>query len=189
MKRKWVLAGVALACLVTLSVAGTEDKWLHVRVEEGGEKGERVSINIPLDIVERMLPAISVDELQDGKLILDGLDDDLEGIDLRELAAAVRDAPDADFVRVESDDETVRVAKEGEFLVVRVEEGGRHSNETVRIRVPLPVVDALVGDDPNQLDLAEALRALSEYEGEPLVEVQSDDESVRIWIDSSDSGG
>ena len=127
----------------------------------------------------------SIDELQGGRL---QLDDELEGIDLRELAAALRDAPDAEFVTVESDDQTVRIAKEGEFLVVRVEERGKHSSEKVRVRMPLAVFDALFGGDENELDLLAALEVLGQYEGEALIDVESDDTSVRVWIDSSENG-
>jgi hypothetical protein len=179
-------ACIAVACLLALTAAVADDLWLHIRVEEDGGRGENVNVNIPLSMIESMLPLITVDELQEGKLHID--DDDLEGFDLRELVAAVREAPDADFVTVESEDETVRVAKEDDFLVIRADERGRHGDEKVRVRMPLAVVDALVGDDPNQLDLVAALRVLGEYEGEALVSVESDTESVRIWIDSSDSG-
>ena len=179
------LACVAGAVLVSLSSAATADKWLHVRVEEHGSRGEKVSVNVPLELVARMLPLISIDELQHGKL---NLDDDLEGIDLRALAAALRDAPDADFVTVESENESVRVAKEGEFLVVRVQEQGRHSDEKVRVRMPLAVVDALFGGAPHELDLVAALEALGEYSDGALVDVESDDGTVRVWIDSSETG-
>ncbi len=179
------VACVAAAVLFSLSSAAGAEKWLHVRVEENGPRGERVSVNVPLELVERMLPLISIDELQHGKL---DLDDDLEGIDLRELAAALRDAPDADFVTVEGQDENVRVSKEGEFLVVRVQEQGRHSDENVRIRMPLAVVDALFSGEPHELDLIAALEALGEYSDGALVDVESDDGSVRVWIDSSETG-
>ena len=179
------LACLAVAVLVSLSTAATADKWLHVRVEENGSRGEKVSVNVPLELVERMLPLISVDELQHGKL---DLEDDLEGIDLRELAAALREAPDADFVTVESDDENVRVSKEGEFLVVRIQEKGAHSDERVRVRMPLAVVDALFGGEPHELDLLAALEALGEYSDDALVDVESDDGFVRVWIDSSETG-
>ena len=179
------LACVAGAVLVSLSSAAAAEKWLHVRVEENGPRGERVSVNVPLELVERMLPLISIDELQHGTL---DLDDDLEGIDLRELAAALRDAPDADFVTVQREDENVRVSKEGEFLVVRVQAQGRHSDEKVRVRIPLAVVDALFGGEPHELDLVAALEALGEYSDGALVDVESDDGSVRVWIDSSETG-
>ena len=62
------------------------------------------------------------------------------------------------------------------------------SSEKVRVRFPLAVVEALVGDNPQELDLLAGLRALSEFEGEDLVRIDSEDESVRIWVDSSDTG-
>ncbi len=182
---RWTLACVLGAVLLTLSSAAAAEKWLHVRVEDNGPRGERVSVNVPLELIGRMLPLISIDELQYGKL---DLEDELEGIDLRGLAAALRDAPDADFLTVESDDENVRVSKEGDFLVVRVEEQGRSSDEKVRIRMPLAVVDALVGGETHELDLVAALEALGEYSDGALVDVQSDDGHIRVWIDSSEAG-
>jgi len=185
MRIKPMLACMTIVCLLTMSATVAADKWLHVHVEEAG--GETVNVNIPLSIVESMLPHIAVDELQNGKLQIDA-GHDLDGIDLRELAKALRDAPDADFVTVESNDESVRVSKEGDFLVVHANERGERSNERVRVRLPLAVVDALAGEDPNELDLIAALEALGEYEGESLVEVDSSDSSVRVWIDTSETG-
>ena len=179
------LACVLGTVLVSLSAAAAAEKWLHVRVEDNGARGERVSVNVPLELIGRMLPLISIDELQHGKL---DLDDELEGIDLRELAAALRDAPDADFVTVESEEENVRVSKEGEFLIVRVQEHGRNSDENVRIRMPLAVVDALFGGETNELDLVAALEALGDYSDGALVDVESDDGYVRVWIDASQAG-
>lgn len=182
-KKMLSAAAVALACVLALPAAQAADKWLHIRVDEAGAGGEKIDVNIPLDVVESVLPLIQIDDLDHGKLRIHG--GDLEGIDLRELAHALRDAPDADFIVVEGRDESVRVAKENEFLVVHVEDRGGRSNERVRIRVPLAIVDALVGDDPDELDLAAAIRVLGEYEGQALVDVESDDGSVRVWIDSS----
>lgn len=182
--RTWIAVSL-FAVLFSLSSSAASDKWLHVRVEDNGPRGERVNVNLPLDLIERMLPLISVDDLRGGKL---ELDDELGGIDLRELAVALRDAPDADFVTVQSDDQNVRVSKEGDYLLIRVEERGRNSSEKVRVRLPLAVVDALVGGNPHELDLVAALHALSEYADETLVDIESDDGSVRVWIDSSETG-
>ena len=179
------LACVAGAVLVCLSSATASEKWLHVRVEENGARGAKVNVNVPLELVARMLPLISIDELHHGML---DLDDDLKGIDLRELAAALRDAPDAEFVTVKSDDENVRVSKEGDFLIVRIQEEGRHSNDKVRVRLPLAVVDALFSGEPHELDLLAALEALGEYSGDALVDVESDEGTVRVWIDSIAEG-
>jgi hypothetical protein len=182
--KKPVMLGLALATLLgTAAVAGTQDSWLHVRVQESDEDGDRVNVNIPLQLVEAILPTIETDELHQGRLKLDS--DDLEGIDLREILKAFRETPDADFVVVEGKDDSVRVAKENGFLVVRVEE---KEGDNVRVTMPLEVVDAMLGDDGEELDLIAALRALSEFDGGDLVTVESDDSNVRVWIDTSKSG-
>ena len=184
MRFKGLLAGCAVVGLLWISASAAADNWLHVRVVDGDET---VRVNVPLGVIERMLPVIQIDELQSGKLLLDNAGR-FEGIDLRELAAALHDAPDADFVTIDSDDEKVRVAKEGDFLVVRVEDSGAGSTENVRVKLPLAVLDALVGGDPGSLDLVAALRALGDHADDALVDIRDGDETVRIWIDSSQSG-
>jgi hypothetical protein len=183
MKRSWILISL-IALLLPLGAAAS-DRWLHVRVIEGGDDGEKVSVNVPLSMIESMLPLIEIDELDRGRLHIDM--DEMHGIELGDLLAALRDAPDATFVTVESRDESVRVAKEDGYLLVHVDERGP-GGEKVRVRLPLSVAEALVGDDPNELDLIAALNELAEYDGEDLVRVESDDELVRIWIDSSETG-
>ena len=69
MRIKPMLACMTIVCLLTMSATVAADKWLHVHVEEAG--GETVNVNIPLSIVESMLPHIAVDELQNGKLQID----------------------------------------------------------------------------------------------------------------------
>jgi hypothetical protein len=181
-----VISWITLVGLLAFAPVLAAEKWLHVYVEdEDGNGGETVKVNIPLSMVERMLPLIEIDELQGGKLDVDG---DLEGFDLRELADALRDAPDADFVTVVKHGETVRVAKEDDFLVVLADEHDGDGEETVRVRFPLAVLDALVGHGGDQLDLLAALEVLGEYEGEALVDVRSEGSSIRVWIDSSEAG-
>lgn len=192
--RRIATALLALAIFAAPVVAS--DQWLHIRVEEGEHGEEKVNVNIPLGVIEAMLPMISVDELDRGKISLGDVDldeididdFDMDGINLRELVLAFADGPDADFVRIKERDESVRVAKEGDYLIVLVEEEGRYRPETVNIRLPFPVLEAMVQADDETIDLIAGMRALREFEGEELVRIESDDELVRIWIDSSQSG-
>ena len=183
---------VALLVLTLFAApAAATDQWLHVRVEEGRHGEEKVHVNVPLSVIEAMLPMISVDELEHGRIDLDQIDldeFDMGGINLRELVLAFRDGPDADFVRIRDRGESVRVAKEGDYLIILVEERDSYDAETVSIRLPFPVLEAMVSTDGESLDLVAGLRALREFEGEDLVRVESDDELVRIWVDSSQSG-
>jgi hypothetical protein len=177
-----MLVGAVILLAASVGWAAAGDHWLHVRVENTGSRPEHVSVNIPLSIVEAVLSAVEIDEFRGGRIHLDAAD--FDGFDLRELLAALRDAPDAEFVTVRSDDETVRVAKESGWLLVRVDEehGGR-----VRVKIPLEVVEAMLSND-DELDVLSGLRALAEYEGEDLVLIESDHESVRIWIDTLPEG-
>ena len=179
MKRNLVVGSLILVLACGLSLAS--DRWLHVRVQDDGPNGEKVSVNVPISLVEAILPTIDVDEMHGGRVQLDG---ELEGIDLRELFQALQDSPDTNFVTVQGDDENVRVAKENGFLVVHVDE---RRGDKVRVTMPLEVVDAMLVDGGDEIDLLAGLRALAEYDGD-LVTVEGDDEHVRIWIDSSESG-
>ena len=184
-KRIAIAAAVALLfATAPASVAGLEGKWFHVKVEDHGEDGEFVNINLPLQLVESLLPTIETDEFAGGRIVLD--DADLDGIDLRAMLAALRDTPDGEFVTVRKRDESVRVAKESGFLVVIAEES--KDNEKVRIQMPMTVVDAMLTSGENELDLLAGLHALADFDGGDLVTVQSDDTFVRIWIDSSEDG-
>jgi hypothetical protein len=175
------VAGLLLALGAATALAAGE-RWLHIRVEDGGSRGEQVNINVPISMVSALLPMIEAEGFRGGKVRLDAHwnDDDLHGIDLREVVRALRDAPDAEFVTVRSDDEHVRVAKESGFVRIDVDESG---GDKVRVVIPMTVVEALIGDDPNELDVMAAIEALADYNGGDLVTVESDDERVRIWID------
>ena len=49
-------------------------------------------------------------------------------------------------------------------------------------------VDALLSGADDELDLLAALDALADYGGGDLITVESDDESIRVWIDTDSDG-
>lgn len=179
MRRKLTIGALVMALAMPLALAGGSGLWLHVKVDDGDET---VRVNVPLSLVESILPAIHVDEMQGGKLRIDAFDDaDLEGVDLPQLWQAVRDLDDAEFVTIDGRHENVRVYKEGDFLRMDVEE---HGDEHVAVRVPMEVVDALFSGEPGELDLLAALNALGRYTTEDLVHIQDGRSVVRIWVDA-----
>jgi len=182
MTRLLVLSGLVLTLALPLSPAGADpdQRWLHIRVEEGGEDGERVFVNLPLQVVHEMLPLIEADNLRQGKIDLEV--EELDVQDLRRLWSTLRDAPDGEYITVEGQ-EHVRIAKEGEHLVVRVDE----EDEKVDLRVRTSVVDALFSGEGDQLDLVAALKALGQEPECELLTVREGDEFVRIWIDARSS--
>jgi hypothetical protein len=90
---------------------------------------------------------------------------------------------EAEFVTVESADETVRVAKQGGYLVATVDER-TGSEDKVNVRIPFAVVEALLSGATDELDLLAAVRALSQHGDAVLVTVQDKNTSVRVWVDS-----
>jgi hypothetical protein len=54
----------------------------------------------------------------------------------------------------------------------------------VEVKIPMKVVDALFSAGKDELDVLAALRALSAHGDTELVSVKSDNDNVRIWLDS-----
>ncbi len=186
------LRGLALQVVMPLAVLGaapaatpatTQERWLHVKVT-GDPEGQVVRVNLPLSVAEKVLPAINTHELHAGRVTLH--DTEIHGVDLRALAEAVRSTPDSELVRVEEKDETVHVKKEnGNLLItVRSKRGGQ---ENVDVKVPFPVVAALLSGPKDELDVLAAVKALETYGDTALVTVQDGSENVRIWVDSSNT--
>lgn len=188
-KRVLMSFGTILALGSMLLAAETETKWLHVRVEESGEKAETVRINVPLSLAEKVLPAINTEQLKGGKLQAKEakLKRKFEGVDVRAILDALREAPEHEFVTVEGPNQNVRVAKSGGNLLVKVremKENGEGKTETVDISIPFTVVDALLSGGEDELDLLAAVRALGAAGDTVLVTVDDQKSKVRIWVDS-----
>jgi hypothetical protein len=179
MLKKSLIAGLLLILSTALAVA-SDDLWLHVFVQENGEDGETVRVNVPVAFVERVLPLIENEHIHDGKVVIPD-EAELEGVDLRGIWEAVRETADGEFVTVEGPDENVRVAKENGMLLVDVDDDG----DKVRVRLPLDVVDAAFTGEANELDIVAALRVLGEtYPAHDVVTVEDGSTRVRVWIDT-----
>lgn len=182
--RTFGLAGLAALILAAPghSEAQTARAWLHVRVEEPGRQS-KVSVNLPLSVVDAALQAAPEKVLSNGRIHLGHFGDDEKDIsvsDLRKAWSELKATGDAEFVTVEEKDEKVRVAREGNLVLVRVEKpAGR---EAVRVEVPIEVVDALLSGQGQELNVRAALVELQKRRGD-VVRVRDDDSTVRIWID------
>jgi len=87
--------------------------------------GESVKVNVPLDMAEKILPAINKDRLHGGKVRFSEVDCD--GVDIKAILSAVRTTKDGEFVTVQSDDADVRVAKQSGYLLIHVtDKSGKH---------------------------------------------------------------
>jgi hypothetical protein len=173
----------------TSASSSTSDRWLHVRVNSTDNRGETVRVNIPLEMAEKVLPAIHKNQLDGGKVHCQDLD--MNGVDLRALLDAVRSSKDGEYVTVDGNDSNVRVAKRSGFMLVEVTEKNRPEKSgkptersRVNVKVPMKVVEALLSAGKDELDLVAAIRALSANGDTELVSVKSDDSTVHVWLDS-----
>jgi hypothetical protein len=178
-----VLCLLAAATTAALgpAMAAPAERYLHVNVDDP-TKGARVNVNVTLSMAEKILPAISNHDLHDGKVLIHNAE--MNGVDVRALLNAVRTAPDNEFVTVQEKDCDVRVAKANGTIIVHVIDR-KNKEQKVDVIVPLKVADALFDTAKNdELDIAAALRALSEVGDVLLVTVQDSSQKVRVWVDS-----
>lgn len=179
-----VTLGLMLFCLLCADAAAG-GRWIHVRVQDLRGGDDSISVNVPLSMIGSFLPEIDIDDFTNSEDGWIGLDRGSAGVSLREILDAVRDAPDGEFLRIRSRDENVRVVKENGFLRIDVDEP---DGDRVRIRLPIEVVEAMLASDEDRIDLEAALDALADFDGEDLITVESDDSTIRIWIDDRENG-
>jgi len=171
-------AGAAMAAPAT--------RWIHVRVESARTMSENVTMNVPIQMAQVILPAITASQHDHGKLNFQA---SVNGMDVRALLDAVHDSPDNVSVNLERHDKEINVAKSGQNLLIKISDKPgveRKISETVAIKVPIPVVRALVADNSDQLDIAAGIRALVQ-QGDVDVTVNKEKETVRVWTDTNNT--
>jgi len=187
MKRTFSAVLFALAAaLWSAPAAHTADKapWLHVEVTEEDDDGAKVSVNVPVSLIDIALKAVKDEDLQGGRVRIHRHRGDVELEDLRRMWAELKKAGDAEFITVEKEDESVRVERKGQRVLMHVAERYKGElKEKVRVDVPIAVVDALLGGDGESLDLTAAVRELSKVNSGEFIRVDDGKSHVRVWID------
>ena len=181
MKKLLLSATFVLLC-AGISSAATK-LWVHVHVEDTA-KEEKVKINLPLSVIEAMLPMIEEEQIRKGSLHIN--DHNFRVEDLRKVWNEIRNEGDMDFITVEGRDGNVRVSIQGNFLLVQPDEKSKHSK--VDIRMPLQVVDAMLSGSGNELNLTAGIKALKDSGVKDIITVNDDHSSVRVWIDDKNLG-
>jgi hypothetical protein len=164
------------------STSAHGERWLHVRVISSNSKGETVRVNVPLEMAEKVLPAIDHDRLHNGKVRIGCMDCD--GVDVRTLFEAVRTAKDGEYVTVQSNDADISVMKKDGQMLVHVHDKNRSKDSRIEVKVPMKVVEALLSGTKDELDIVAGLHALAGQGDIELVSVKDDDNTIRVWLDS-----
>ena len=174
------LALGATLCFAQLAAAET-GKWIHVKVD--GKNKEKVTVNVPVSFALSALAMVPADaNINGGNIKIDG--HDFDWTKMRAMWQEIKNAPEATFVTVESDDENVAVSKQNGFLLVRTTERSNKATN-VDVKLPMSVVDALLSGPDGSLNVAGALDELSRQQDGHILSVESDEETVKIWIDGN----
>jgi hypothetical protein len=180
------LAGLAalMMAVPSRSQPPAGQAWLHVRVDEPSKEG-KVTVNLPVSVVSAALQAAPETILSDDGHIRLGHGrhgHDLSVTDLRRAWAELKKTGDTEFATVQDEDQTVRVARAGNLMLVHVDKPS--GKESVRVEVPVEVVDALFSGQGEELNLRAAFAELQKRRGD-IVRVKDQDSTVRIWIDEA----
>ena len=158
------------------------EPWIHVVISSDSDSGTNLNHNLPLAAVTAMLALAPETIVQDGQLQLGG-STELPVTAIRDMWQELRAAGDVEFVTIQHEGQDVRIAREGDTILVNVSDIDG-DDEIVRVEIPVPVVDALLSGDGDTLNIRAALEELSTLRGD-LVRVIESDNNIRIWIDES----
>ncbi|HJQ97059.1 MAG TPA: hypothetical protein VJ826_02035 [Candidatus Polarisedimenticolaceae bacterium] len=172
----------AVLLLVAPALAASDGRWIHVRVDEDGAHGAKVDVQVPLSMVSALMPTLKAKMDVDGHL--DFRSSDVSVDELRSYWKAVKESRDGNYVTVKDGSDTVRIAKRGG--VVHVDVDGNGGTERVKMRLPVRLVDAVLGTK-DTLDVGALVDALHDVPNGELIAVDDDESKVRIWIDDRPS--
>lgn len=180
-RRVFWVALLAAGLFVAGAAQAQEDApWLHIRVSESGSHGGKVSVNVPLSLVEVVLDVAKTEIIHESHFDLH--DSDITVADMRRMWTELKSAGDAEFVTVEEDDELVRISRQGTKVLIEIEDLDDNAQKG-RIEVPVSVVDALLSGDGEELDVGAALEELVRIQEGEIVMIEDDETTVRIWIE------
>ena len=169
---------VLLILFLASSLTWAQNSTLHIRVQEG--ELERISLNFPVSVISAVLPFVegSFGHLSGQHIEIGG--QDLGIAELREIWNALKADGSYELASIQTGEENIRIFLDENSLLIDTDEA---SKEQIHVRIPVQVVDALLSGTGDELNLSEALERLASIGESDLVEVQSSDAHVRVWID------
>lgn len=156
------------------------EPWIHLNIDREGD--DHVTLNLPLAAIEAAIALAPTSIVENGQLQL-GSEHEVPVAAIRAMWQELRAVGDVEFATIQHEGNDVRIAREGDTILVRVSAEG-DNDEDVRVEVPVRVVDALLSGDGDVLNIRAAIQELSTMRGE-MVRVIEANNNIRVWIDET----
>jgi hypothetical protein len=156
-------------------------RFLRMKVENLRNDGgpSNVSISVPYAFVSGALRFASLGKVRREMDL--HFDQSVDASDIRTMVQELKDKPDGTDVMRTHEDVEIHVRKVGDQATLEVRKKD-HPEELVTLKLPLRIVDAVSNAD-RDLDVDALVAQLRHAERGDLVEINSPDAHVRIWID------
>jgi len=185
-KTSVALAIGAIGLLMTGSVSLARDAMtLHFEVVSDENSDENVKMAVPIDLIAAMASSLNTDESVTAEIFEEFAS---EGFDLRAFWQQVKDGDINEFFNLEVKDAKIRAWRADGMFRVSVdasesdEEIAGRTGAMVEITVPEDLMNILVESD-GQVKPEELVATLRSLGPMTLVEVETDKETVRVWLD------
>ena len=200
MRKRIVIAGLALVSLLAAGSVAASDRWLHVAVDDENGRTTRVRVNVPFSIIERALPVLP--DLRDydihahadlrGRHVkhhdscihVNGEEFDLG--DLRAVVAGAAAQAEGSWGEYATEDVTVRYSREGPDLRLRVHD--QWDDDWTDVTVPMGLAEVIAAQDEKELDIRPIAQWLVDRGEGELVLVRDERTRVRVWVDENPEG-
>lgn len=167
--KRWTIN--TLAFLFTTSLFAGSNFFLRVEIREVGDDGANVNLRLPLSTIRAFEDTF--------REALSDIEVDGHGIDLRTIWETLRDSGPTDFVEIQDKEGTIKVSSDNNKITVIAEGDYR---ERVSMNIPFALCDAIFTDADN-VDFDNLITVLESMAGVDIINVDSDDAKIRIWIE------
>lgn len=180
------LAMGAIGLLMTGSVSLARDAMtLHIEVISDDDAGESMKMAMPIDLIAAMAGSIDTDKL----VTVDVLDElSHEGFDLRKFWEQIKESNINEFFSLEVKDAKIRAWRADGMFRITVDasesdqEFAGRKGAMVEITVPEGFMDILIDSD-GRIEPENLVATLRSMGPMTLVHVETDKESVRVWLE------
>ncbi len=169
MKKSMLIALIRSGFFVTAAQAAQPMIHVSIRGVVEGAEDQDIRVQVPIAMLESFRPAIT-DALSQAQM-------DGKEIDFRALWQEIKAAGPNEYVSINNEDGNIKVSTTETHLVIKGDQGG----DVFDVKLPLALGDALLAGE--QVDFEALMAALDGLQGQDLVNVDTADAQIRVWIE------